>query len=181
MLMNPTRPIPDARIPRAVLASKLKAIDKRRAEIEALLAMKRESDIEPYHSQELRAELTELNNMRREIDRVLHPTPEPPIRPEQQAALERKRQRDIAILRSAIRERREHLEWSAEREAAAGNHRQARIWRLELMTVEEDVCKEHHLDLALLSEITDGNTGAREAKPRATKRKRETKRRRQNA
>ena len=53
----------DPTIPRAVNEAKLKVIDKRRHQIDTLLASYKE---ETYHSQELRAELAELSARRLE-------------------------------------------------------------------------------------------------------------------
>lgn len=145
----------DPRIPRSVLTMKLAAIDRRRAEIEALLALKREGDQETGASSALRAELRELLGQRREIDAILNPRSPEAINPHYARSLEKARQRNIATLRSAIKGRRQSLLHQIERAEATGEHRHALDLRLRLMRTPESVCEEFKLDPALLEECGD--------------------------
>jgi len=135
----------DAALPRQVLETRLKTIDQRRAQLEAELAHIPES----YERQERR----ELGDMRAEVEAILRPAPITARHPHLENMYRRQRQADVAFLRIAIRQEREHVEFAAEREAAAGNHRAARLHRLGLPMVPETICKQFGKDPALLSEI----------------------------
>ena len=102
----------DPSIPKQVLESKVKRIDKRRAEIESLLASYKDDD---YFAQELRAEYAALGNMRSDIDAQLNPRPKQRRSPELAKAYYEQRERDLAFLRTAIKEQTEQTEWHAQK------------------------------------------------------------------
>jgi hypothetical protein len=141
----------DPTIPKQVLKAKLKAIDKRRAEIEALLNHGPNED--DYCSQELNAERQALGLMRAEIDEVLNPKPTPARSPELQKLYEQQRQRDVEFLRVAIRHEIQNTEYAAQREEQAGNFRAAKLHRLTIPEIPERVCKEFGKDLSLLAKL----------------------------
>jgi hypothetical protein len=140
----------DSAIPRQVLESKLKVIDKRRAEIEALLA---HASADSYQAQELKAERAGLGAMRHDIDAVLNPKPVPPRSPELEKAYAEQRARDVALLRITIKQRTEQIEHAAEKEEAAGNHRSARMHRLTIPDIPTQICAEYGKDVGLLAEL----------------------------
>lgn len=142
----------DPTLPRSALTSRLKTIDRRRSEIEALLNLKKPTDKETHHSLELRTELANLNALRRGIDEILHPVA---VKEHAHITAAKAKQwvRDLANLKAMIRQQREHLEWNIEREAAAGSFGQARLLREQLLTLPEDICAEYKLDLSLLEEL----------------------------
>jgi hypothetical protein len=143
----------DPTLPKQVLEAKLKVIDKRRAELEAVLNNGHLDDT--YKAQELQAEYSSLGAMRYAIDAVLNPKPKPARHPALQKVYDEDRKRDVALLRDAIRQQTEQTEHAADKEEAIGNHRQARILRLTIPEIPEQVCQEFHKDLALLAEIQE--------------------------
>lgn len=145
----------DPTLPRQVLESKLKVIDKRRAEIEAILA---QTPADSYQAQELRAERVALASMRYEISQVLNPKPQPKLSPAELRARDEQRARDVELLRVTIRQRTEQIEFNAQREESAGNHRAARMHRLSIPDIPEQVCREYGKDLELL-ELLDKPRG----------------------
>jgi delta 1-pyrroline-5-carboxylate dehydrogenase len=143
----------DSQIPRQVLESRLKTIDKRRAEIEAILNSR--GNDESYQAQELVGESAALGAMRAEIDEVLSPRAKPERHPVLQKAYDEDHQRDLNLLRTAIRQQTEQLTYAAEKEEASGNHRQAKILRLQIPELPEQICREYGKSLELLAEIQD--------------------------
>jgi hypothetical protein len=152
----------DPTIPKEVLESKLRTIDRRRAEIEALLSRGTDDD---YQSQELKAERAALGDMRAECDAILNPKPKPVRTPELQKLYDEQHKRDLLFLRATIKQQTEHAEYAAQREEAAGNHRSARLHRLTIPEIPVQVCKEYGKDLALLAEL-DGEANAGPSVPR---------------
>jgi hypothetical protein len=147
----------DPTIPRQVLESRLKTIDKRRAEIEAALGHGTDDN---YQAQELRAEGQALGDMRAEIEAVLNPRQAPKRSPELQKLYDQQREADKLFLRVSIRQRTEQIEHAAQKEEAAGNHRSARLHRLTIPEIPEQVCREFGKDLALLAELEgEANVG----------------------
>ena len=142
----------DPALSRATLQSKLKRIDKRRAEIETLLAMKKPTDQETHFSLELRSELQNLNALRIEIQQTLKP-PKVEVSAPMAAAMAKQRARDLANLRSMIAEHTRIIQWNADRAEQTGDHRSARLFRQELLTLPEDLCRQFKLDLSLLDEL----------------------------
>jgi hypothetical protein len=140
----------DPTLPRQVLAARLKVIDKRRAEIEVQLNHSQDDD---YRSQELKAERQTLGDMRSEIQRVINPPPKARRSPELRALYAQQRDADLEFLRVTIKQQTEQTEWAAQKEEAAGNHRQARILRLTIPEIPEQVCKEFGKNPTLLAEI----------------------------
>jgi hypothetical protein len=91
--------------------------------------------------------------MRAEIDQALRPTPKPRRSPELAKLYYEQRDRDITFLRATIKQQIEQTEHAAQKEEAAGNHRAARIHRLTIPEIPEQVCKEFGKNPALLAEI----------------------------
>jgi hypothetical protein len=63
------------------------------------------------------------------------------------------READLGFLRLTIRQQTEHAEHAAQKEEAAGNHRAARIHRLTIPEIPEQVCREFGKNPALLAEL----------------------------
>lgn len=143
----------DPTIPKQVLEAKLKVIDKRRAEIEAYLNATANKD--SYHAQEIKSEYASLGNMRAEVDGALNPRPKPRRSPELRKVYQDQRDRDLKFLRATIKQQTEQTEWAAQKEEQAGNHRQARILRLTIPDIPEQVCKEFGKNPELLNEVLD--------------------------
>ena len=142
----------DSSIPKQVLESKLKNIDKRRAEIELYLT---HVNPDSYHAQEIKAEYAALGNLRAEVDGALNPRPKAEPHPTLAKAYAEDRARALVQLRSAIKQQTQQTEHAAEKEEAAGNHRQAKILRLTIPEIPERVAKEFGADLSLLTEISE--------------------------
>ena len=142
----------DPALSHAVLRSKLKRLDKRRAEIEVLLGMKRPGDVETHQSLELRSELQNLNALRIEIEQTLKP-PKVEVSAPLAAAMAKQRQRDISNLRSMIAEHTRIIQWNADRAEQTGDHRSARLFRQELLDLPESLCRQFKLDPSLLDEV----------------------------
>jgi hypothetical protein len=140
----------DPTIPKQVLKAKLKTIDKRRAQIEAQLS---QGTDESYQAQELEAERQALGLIRAEIDEVLNPKQLPARSPELENLYAEQRQRDLDFLRAAIKHEIQNIEHAAQKEEQAGNFRSARLHRLTIVDVAEQVCREHGKDLALLAKL----------------------------
>lgn len=141
----------DPTIPRQVLEAKLKVIDRRRHEIESLLATYTNED--SYHASEIKSEYAALGNVRAEIDEALHPKVKARRSPELAKLYLEQRERDLSFLRTVIREQTQNAEYAAQKEEAAGNHRQAKLIRLGIPDIPEQVCKEFGKNPALLAEI----------------------------
>jgi hypothetical protein len=135
-----------------ILDAKLKLIDQRRAEIESYLTSVN-PNLDSYHNQEIQAELTALNIERAEIEDILHPPAKPRRSPELQKLYQEQRQRDVEFLRQAIRQEIENTEHAAQKEEAAGNHRSAKLHRLTIPDIPEQVCKQYGKNPALLAEV----------------------------
>jgi hypothetical protein len=86
--------------------------------------------------------------MRADIDAVLRPKVKERRSPELQKLYQDQREADLKFLRTTIRQQTEQTEYAAQKEEAAGNHRQARILRLTIQ-----VCKEFGKNPALLAEV----------------------------
>ena len=151
----------DPTVPRAVLEAKLKLIDKRRAEIEALLKAMQNPAHRPrpdsFQQQELTTELAALNSARREVETILRPPPKPARSPELQRLYDKQRKADIVFLRSAIKQQTDQAEYAAAALENAGEHRQARLQRSLIPDLPETICREFNKDPALLAEIEDGD------------------------
>jgi hypothetical protein len=142
-------------LPKQVLESKLRTIDKRRAELELLLRDAPTNSDMSAKQQELRAEDAALAAMRHDIDASLNPRPPVEMHPVLKREYALQRERDKTLLRNAIKQQREQLEYSALREEEAGEHRQARLLRLQAPDIATTVARELGMDLALLAEIAD--------------------------
>jgi hypothetical protein len=140
----------DPTIPKQVLESRLRTIDKRRAEIEAEL---NRGIGDTYRAQELNAEYSTLGSMRADCEAVLHPPPKPVRSPELEWLYAQQRIADIAFLRSTIRQQTDQAEHAAEKEEAAGNHRSAKLHRLSIPEIPVTICRQFGKDLALLAEL----------------------------
>jgi hypothetical protein len=117
-------------LPKQVLEARLKIIDKRRAELELLLRDAPTNSDTSARQQELRAEDAALAAMRYDIDAILNPRPPVEMHPELKRQYALQHERDKRLLRDAIKQQREQLEYSALREEEAGEYRQARLLRL---------------------------------------------------
>jgi hypothetical protein len=142
----------DPTIPKQILEAKLKLVDQRRAEIESYLTSVN-PNLDSYHNQEIRAELSSLNIQRGEIQDILHPKAKPRRSPELQKLYQEQRQRDVEFLRHAIRQEIENTEHAAQKEEAAGNHRSARLHRSMIPDIPEQVCKQYDKNPVLLAEV----------------------------
>ena len=94
-----------------------------------------------------------MGNMRADIDAVLRPKVKERRSPELQKLYQDQREADLKFLRTTIRQQTEQTEYAAQKEEAAGNHRQARILRLTIPEIAEQVCKEFGKNPALLAEV----------------------------
>jgi hypothetical protein len=142
-------------LPKQVLESKLRTIDKRRAELELLLRDAPTNSDTSARQQELRAEDAALAAMRYDIDAILNPRPPVEMHPELKRQYALQHERDKRLLRDAIKQQREQLEYSALREEEAGEYRQARLLRLQAPDIPTTVARELGMDLSLLAEIDD--------------------------
>jgi len=122
----------------------LRAIDKRRAEIEQLIYAL--ADDGSYRLQELRTEDNLLKQRRRVIENAIKDR----SAPIDQSA----RERDRRFLEASIKERRANITRAIERAESTGDHREARIWREELLNVPRSICAENHLSPDLIEEIS---------------------------
>ncbi len=136
-------------LPRRALETRLAVIDRRLEDIETTIA---EGD-DSYRAQELQHEKATLFALRRQVENLLHPPAEPKPDPAIARMYAAQKERDLAFLRMAIRERCENLEYNAVREESCGNFRQARMLREQLPLVPEEICAEYGKDVALLGEI----------------------------
>lgn len=143
----------DPTVPRQVVESKLKVIDRRRAEIEAALSHGADDS---YKAQELEAERRALGDMRAECEAILNPKPKPTRPPQLEALYVRQRKADIQFLRTTIKQQVEQTEHAAEKEEAAGNYRAARLHRLTIPDLPLAICQEFSKDPGLLAEL-DGD------------------------
>ncbi|QPC43885.1 hypothetical protein HW532_15025 [Kaustia mangrovi] len=121
-----------------VLKSRLGEIDKRLAEIEAIEQAEEKRkpafflyDSVSYRLQELRSERRDLWALRRVTDDALR------------TATENTDPRRKELLDYLERERRENLTEQIARLEKAGDYRQARIWRMELVKARETVEREY--------------------------------------
>jgi hypothetical protein len=140
----------DPQIPKQVLQSRLKTIDKRRAEIETLLG---QGNGGSYRAQELHSELEDLGNARYECEQALNPPKKAALSPALKKLYAEQKKRDIANLRTAIRQQTEQAEHAADKEASAGNHRQAKLIRMSILEIPQTCCREGGYSVALLAEI----------------------------
>jgi hypothetical protein len=114
-----------------VLSARIKQIDARRAEIEATLA---HQPPESYARQELETEYRELASHRRVADIRLSdlraPSPAPDTRREQ-------------FIANEVKIRRRQPEAFIQKLENEGDHRNARLWRMELLDLKQQVEKEY--------------------------------------
>jgi hypothetical protein len=115
-----------------ILERKLREIDRRRAEIEIELPRHNDGS---YARQELVSEAKELAALRVVVDRRLRALSQPAPAPDP---------RRQAIVAQEIGARRESIEHFIKRLEAEGDHRQARLWRRQLLDLPEQVESEYH-------------------------------------
>lgn len=116
----------------ATLASKLKAIDVRRAELEQLLQREKPGS---YRHQELQSEAAELFALRRAITYKIAEADAPGPPRAERLARERRIEAEVSQRRAGL------LEWVEVLERQ-GDYRQARIWRREMLNLREQVERE---------------------------------------
>lgn len=118
--------------------AELKQIDRRLAEIEAILSR----GVEDRQRVELETERRDLKS-RRSAVKAAEPLP----------VDEAARARDKALLAAELRTKtRQATEWIDHLEET-GDYHQARIWRMDMLDLPQRVCRELNVDPALLSEI----------------------------
>jgi hypothetical protein len=140
----------DPSVPRAALEAQLKVIDRRRSELETLIARLPDQS---YASNELKSERALLGDMRRGINDLLRPKPLEPPDPTLLAQEAEDRKRDVNLLRITIKQRTEQTLAQADKCAETGDFRQSKIWRLTVPDIPLQVCKEYGLDPALLEDV----------------------------
>jgi hypothetical protein len=114
-----------------ILNERLREISERQAEIEVALANRPQDST--YVRQELLSERNTLRALRRVTERKLRDLVATPVKPDE------RRER---FIQAEIANRREgHLRF-IERLEHAGEHRQARIWRNELLNLRAQVERE---------------------------------------
>jgi hypothetical protein len=119
----------DAEIAR--LSSRIAEIDRRLATVDSEL-----DGVNPrlgpgtYARQERQAERTDLLRLRREAQLALDAlrTPPPPVDPQRQASV------DAWVL-----EQEQNYDQAIERFESQGDHRQARLWRMERLKIRDEV------------------------------------------
>lgn len=134
-----------------ILKRRLAEIDNRLAEIDEALRPRnqvklgpmvfrqgRPSSLTSYRDSEFRQERNDLLAWKRRIERELEPTPAGDV-----AKAKRTTERDARIIDAAEAAQRESIEQFVEQLEREGDHRQARIWRGELLTLRERLEKQH--------------------------------------
>src|SRR5947209_389985 len=116
--------ITDPTTHRALLAHRLKIIDARRAEIEAIL---KTTTGDSYKLQELESELRDLLCQRGEAETILDPPVKQTRSPELQRLYDRQREADRGCFHATLRDRTAYAVAAAEKLEAAGEFRQARL------------------------------------------------------
>ena len=125
---------------RASLEFQLRTIDRRRAEIEALLAQGQSNT----HQAALLDEDYDLASARRSVVGRLTPgpAPDPSVR-----------LRSLHRLRQELKSNQESLEWNAQQAEANGDHRSAQAFRHQMLTLGASLCQQFGWDPALLAEV----------------------------
>jgi hypothetical protein len=155
MLTNSGFPtVVDPSTHQSILAHKIKIIDRRRAELEPMIAQLKAAGGPPSTKlDELECERRDLLNQRRECESILHPARKPARTPELERLYTRQREADKLALRVSLRHRTEQAIAAAEALEAQGEHRQARLTRATIPELAAQIIREFNFDPALLSEL----------------------------